>query len=497
MSSTSLLPFVAPAILTVFLVKRNRRIHPSLPPGPPADPIIGHVRKVPIEGMDRAFYELRKTYGDVVYVEMLGQPIIVLNSVEAAVDLLEKRSVNYSDRPPFKVFELMGWTHTVSFVGYGKPFQRYRRRFQEYLKSKRAAAYRPMQVQEGRLLLQNLLKNECDLDKWLRRFTTSVIMRVTYGHRITRDDDVYFEMMEEISHSLGNAGPPGNTPVDLFPILAYMPSWFPGAYYGAYARKQSRVIIESHDIPFENVRKEMAAGTAKPSLLVKMLEKLKPEEADDKETLLEIRGTAGVMYCAAMTLHPECQKRAQEEIDRVIGSDRLPDFSDRDSLPYVQCVLQEVMRWNPVVPLGIPHRSLDDDVYRGMFIPKGSLVFGNARAMGLDENVYQNAEAFEPSRFLPSPLGRNEPPLNGPFGFGRRICPGRHLADASIWIVIASVLATFDIKKAPGPDGKEITPEITLSSGITSQPSAFECRIRPRHERAKHLIVHADVSLDD
>ncbi|KAG6809525.1 hypothetical protein H0H92_015921 [Tricholoma furcatifolium] len=167
-----------------------------------------------------------------------------------------------------------------------------------------------------------------------------------------------------------------------------------------------------------------------------------------------------------MVLHPECQRRAQHEIDSVVGTGRLPEFSDRGSLPYVEGILQETYRWYNTVPLGIPHRSLEDDVYRGMFIPKGSLVIANTKAMTHDDKTYSNPSAFDPSRYLPLPEGKDEPHPAGIFGFGRRICPGRHLADASAWIAIASILATCDITKAMGVDGKEVTPEVLVSSGI-------------------------------
>lgn len=97
-----------------------------------------------------------------------------------------------------------------------------------------------------------------------------------------------------------------------------------------------------------------------------------------------------------MMMNPEAQKRAQQEIDRVVGTGRLPDFGDRDSLPYVECVVQETMRyapryaethiysstvfrWYPVAPIGVPHRAMEEDEYRGMRIPKGATVIANAR----------------------------------------------------------------------------------------------------------------------
>lgn len=78
-----------------------------------------------------------------------------------------------------------------------------------------------------------------------------------------------------------------------------------------------------------------------------------------------------------MAAHPEVLKKAQAELDTVIGPHRLPEFEDMTSLPYVSAVIKELLRWRVVVPLGVPHRSLEDDEYRGYFIPKGSLLVSN------------------------------------------------------------------------------------------------------------------------
>jgi cytochrome P450 len=78
-----------------------------------------------------------------------------------------------------------------------------------------------------------------------------------------------------------------------------------------------------------------------------------------------------------MTVSPEVQKRAQEEIDRVVGTDRLPTVADRENLPYVDAVVKEVLRWHPVAPMGLPHTSTEDDICNGYLIPKGAMLFAN------------------------------------------------------------------------------------------------------------------------
>ncbi|KAG6847557.1 hypothetical protein H0H93_007398, partial [Arthromyces matolae] len=206
------------------------------------------------------------------------------------------------------------------------------------------------------------------------------------------------------------------------------------------------------------------------------------KDDDSRSQLEHIKATAAVSYIAgtetasstlsffllAMVLFPECQALAREEIDSVIGRHRLPEFEDREKLPYLECVLQEVIRWNHAVPTGVPHRTLEDDVYRGMFIPKDSTVIANTRAMTLDESVYKDPKKFDPSRFLPAPAGRNEPYTTAIYGFGHRKCPGRFLADDNLWIAIATILATVSISPVVDEHGQKILPDaVPIASGIT------------------------------
>jgi cytochrome P450 len=115
------------------------------------------------------------------------------------------------------------------------------------------------------------------------------------------------------------------------------------------------------------------------------------------------------------------QRKGQEEVDRVVGKDRLPTWDDVPNLTYVNLILQETYRMNPLSPLGIPHASIADDVYEGMFIPKGTTVYPNVWAMLHDESVYADPFRFWPERYLPKEQGGNGEPFPvGNFGFGRR-----------------------------------------------------------------------------
>ncbi|EJD33032.1 cytochrome P450, partial [Auricularia subglabra TFB-10046 SS5] len=109
-------------------------------------------------------------------------------------------------------------------------------------------------------------------------------------------------------------------------------------------------------------------------------------------------------FFPVMTLHPEILKGAQAQLDTVVGSHRLPDFNDQPSLPYITAILKELLRWQQVDTLAVPHKLTQDDVYRGYFPPKGSTVIGNSwsssREILHDEKTYPNAHAFTPERWL-------------------------------------------------------------------------------------------------
>ncbi|KAJ3474624.1 hypothetical protein NLI96_g12357 [Meripilus lineatus] len=246
----------------------------------------------------------------------------------------------------------------------------------------------------------------------------------------------------------------------------------------------------------------MKTGDAPLSFVSLHLEELIREKKDNPKELhllkwaaLQLYGAGAETTCGslevfflAMVLHPEAQHKAHQELDTVLGHGQLPTFGDRDSLPFLECLVQEVLRWHPAAPSAALHRLMQDDVYNGMFIPKGSVVIPNIGYMMRDEKVYHEADVFKPERFLAKPDGSGEPLPRATFGFGRRICPGRHLAVSELWIAIASILAVFDILPVQDDQGNDVLPKEEFHHGLTSHPKPFQCRIRPRSHKTREAV---------
>jgi hypothetical protein len=359
-------------------------------------------------------------------------------------------------------------------------------------------------------LILNLLGSSEVYGTHLHTFSTSVIMSIVYDYSTAPLDDPFIALVERsLEISVRELRPEVAAVVSEFPMLEKLPPWFPGASFVRGAILQRTLVPIIVNTPFEHVKKNMAAGTAAPSMVSDALRRI-PDKAKDEEevAVLEkaIKEASASGYAAAsetttstlyvfllaMVLYPEVQARAQAEIDSVIGEDleRLPDWDDRASMPYVDAVIQETLRWFPVVPLGIPHATVNDDVYEGHYIPKGATVMANTWSMARNPEKYPNPTKFIPERHMSKV---EEPSTHGPddisfaFGFGRRVCVGRYVADNSLFAAVVNILAVFRLGRAPGWNVGPDAEGVTWTGGVTTHP-VFPCIFTPRHGHAKERV---------
>ncbi|KAJ7252453.1 cytochrome P450 [Mycena rebaudengoi] len=336
----------------------------------------------------------------------------------------------------------------------------------------------------------------------IKHMTGALIMSIAYGIDTLPSNDPYVETAEAALDAITQAAIPGRYLVDMIPILKYVPAWFIGAGFKRHARESKKLIDKMVQLPFQAAKRMVTNGTAPPSYVSDKLQDI-DENQDQEHQEKVIQDTAGVMYGAgfdtttaalgtfilAMLANPDVQKKAQEEIDAVVREGHLPSFDDEESLPCVSAIVKEVLRWKPVTPIGVPHAVAVEDTYRGYRIPAGSIIVPNTWAMLYDEIAYPDPHKFNPDRFLLN--GRLNPAVRDPslvFGFGRRVCPGRHMAQSTLWITVASLLAVFNITKAIGEDGQTLEPSYEYHSALISIPFPFKCSIKPRSKAAADLI---------
>jgi cytochrome P450 len=227
-----------------------------------------------------------------------------------------------------------------------------------------------------------------------------------------------------------------------------------------------------------------------------------------------------------MVAFPEVQRRAQAELDAVVGRARLPTFADAPRLPYVRAVIREVLRWRPVGERGVPHMTAEDDWYEGMLIPKGATCMANIWHCNRDREIFgDDADDFKPERHLDV---KGEEVLPGPretngeghvtFGFGRRVCVGKHLANESLFITTARILWAATLKCARDENGKELPPDLDdfVDNGIVtfvllpvdqlgviaellvcSRPAPYNCVIGPRFSEVLSILAEESASFEN
>ncbi|KAK0236120.1 cytochrome P450 [Armillaria nabsnona] len=504
--NSSLLPAtLASGILLLcclFYLSRNRRRLP-LPPGPKGFPLIGNLWDVPVEYPWLTYARWTATYGDVFYLDTPGHPTVVINSAQAANDLLEKRSGNYSDRPDFTMTKLAGWGHNMAFMRYSDWWRMHRRMFHQYFQPRAVPAYYPAQMEATSVLLQQLHKSPHAFVHHVRHHAGSIIMKTVYGYDVDANGDKFVELVDRALATVRIVGNVGTFLVDYIPSLRYLPRWLPGTSFLSLANGWRKLVNDMIDKPFEYTSDSLANGFASSSYVSENLTKLKNTGMPENATQLKIiRNTAGVAFAAgadttvsvilsvilAFVLYPEVQAKAQAELDTVVGPTRLPNFDDRPQLPYIDAILLESLRWNPVVPMGVAHRSVKADVYRDYYIPAGATVIANTWAILHDEKDYPNPLVFNPNRFMPENGKELQPNPIAAFGFGRRICPGRYLAMNTAWIAIASMASTLSFSKSVDSEGRVAEPSDTFTDGFLSFPVPFKCVIKARSAQARTVI---------
>jgi cytochrome P450 len=380
--------------------------------------------------------------------------------------------------------------------------------FHEHFQLRAVPAYYPVQMKATSTLLQQLLESPDETFHHVRHHAGSIVMKTVYGYDVNPHGDRFVGLVDRALESVHFTANVGTFLVDYIPSLQYLPRWFPGTKFMSLADVWRKDVEAMQEEPFKYASESLNNGTAPSSLVSVNLAKMSNIEVSEKKAHVEvIRNTASVAFAAgadtsvqvvlsvilAFLLYPEVQAKAQAELDAVVGHTRLPNFDDRAQLPYINAVVFEALRWNPATPLGVAHRCVKEDVYRGYYIPAGATVISNVWAILHEEKDYPNPLVFDPNRFIPEDGNEPQPEPTAAFGFGRRICPGRHLALNTVWIAVACMAATLSFSKAIDPEGRVIEPSDTYTDGFVSLPVPFKCAIKARSARAKALIYSAEL----
>ncbi|EJT98944.1 cytochrome P450 [Dacryopinax primogenitus] len=461
---------VLSALVALYFVLRSQRL---LPPGPNPIPLLGRI-KFPVSRLDK-FQLWAQKYPDIMTLRIWGQNVIVLNSVQAANDILEKRAASTSIRPQrVMAHELVGYKNSTSQTNDMLQHKLFRRLFATALSQRASQNFWEMEELEMRKAALHMLTVPGDSTNALKRAMSAIVFYVGYGYNIKNDGDAFITKIADYMKVYQRLLRPAEFLVDILPSLRHIPEGLPGAGFKRSARQWKATKEHIHEEPFQRVKRDMEHGNALPSFTQHLLDRLPDQKVSFKYTEEHIKLAAGSIYTGgndnntscvqsllvAMILFPHVQSKAQAELDQIVGRDRLPCIDDLNDLPYCGAIVQELLRWQPPTPFALPHALDQDEEYHGYVLPKGATILANVWAMTRDATIYPSPEEFIPERHLSiqedGSIRLPATRLALAFGFGRRVCPGTNLAEAVVFAGVITILWSCTVSRPPGTENDPI-----------------------------------------
>ncbi|KAJ4837211.1 hypothetical protein Tsubulata_040034 [Turnera subulata] len=459
-----LLGFLGPVIYILNATFRlwrptHQKNGPKLPPGPPALPIIGNLHllgKLP----HRDLHFLAKKYGPIMSLRLGYVPTIVVSSPAAAELFLKTHDTIFCSRPRVQGSLIMSYgTKGLAFTAYGPYWRNVRKLCTVHLLSaSKIERFAPMRREETTLVV-NSLKNAAakgeavDVSALVEDVIGKMICRMLFGSSFSTEFDLKPVIKE------------GMTLVGAFNLSDYLPWLAPLDLQGltrrmkAYSRTMDEVLekmIDEHEKDGQWQQKELHRDFIDVMLsLINQPTNTNNDQIDRanmKAIIIDMisggfdtSATAIEWTFSELLRHPRVMESAQQELQKVVGMDRMVEEADLSKLPYLEMVIKESLRLHPVAPLSVPHESMEDITINGYHIPKKSRIIVNSWAIGRDPDVWSdNVGEFVPERFQDINIDvRGQDFQLIPFGSGRRGCPGMQLGLTTVRLVLAQLLHCF------------------------------------------------------
>ncbi|KAK9278132.1 hypothetical protein L1049_027691 [Liquidambar formosana] len=472
--------------------QRATSSRPKLPPGPQPLPIIGNLHMLG-NLPHRSLRQLAKKYGDIMYMRLGCVPTIVVSSPQAAELFLKTHDAIFANRPKVQAYEFLSYgAKAIAFTEYG-PYWRNVRRLctVELLSSVKVESLASMRREEIGLLVQSLKKSAAakevaDVSAKVSEVIEDTSYRMVFG----RSKDDRYDLKAIIQEGTRLAG--------AFNIADYLP-WLAVLDLQGLARRMKALskfmdkildkIIDKHEQEASEHQSQhgqdfidVMLSLTNKSIHYHNEQSFMIDRTNIKAIILDmlvgsIESTAIVIEWALSELlrHPRVMRRLQEELESVVGTNRMVEETDLSKLVYLDMVMKETLRLH-VSPFLVPHESMEDIMINGYQIPKKSTIIINAWAIARDPDVWSdNAEEFLPERFMGSNIdlrGRDFRLI--PFGSGRRGCPGIQLGLIHVRLVLAQLVHCFEWELPNGMLPNEL--DMSEKFGLTMP-------------RAKHLLA--------
>ncbi|GLJ27040.1 hypothetical protein SUGI_0530190 [Cryptomeria japonica] len=465
-------------LVVVYKVVQWKRYR--LPPGPRALPVVGNLLDIGAVRF-RCFYDWSKQYGPIISVWFGSTLNVIVSNTELAKEVLKEHDQQLADRPRSRSAEKFSRNgQDLIWADYGAHYVKVRKVCTlELFTPKRLEALRAVREDEVAAMVESIFKDQGPgkalvVKKYLSAVAFNNITRIAFGKRFVNEEGKMDPQGVEFKEIVGTGLKLGAslTMAEHIPYLRWMFPLEEGAFakHGARRDRLTKAIMEEHTL----ARQKSGAKQHFVDALLTLQEKYDLSE-DTIIGLLWDMITAGMdttaitveWAMAELVRNPRVQQKVQEELDRVIGQDRVINETDFSNLPYLQCLTKEALRLHPPTPLMLPHKATENVKIGGYDIPKGSNVQVNVWAIARDPALWKDPLAFRPERFLEEDVdikGHDYRLL--PFGAGRRVCPGAQLGIYLVQSMLVHLLHHFTWTPPEGMKAEDI--DLTESPGLVT-----------------------------
>uniref|UniRef100_A0A8C5WNI7 Cytochrome P450 family 2 subfamily W member 1 n=1 Tax=Laticauda laticaudata TaxID=8630 RepID=A0A8C5WNI7_LATLA len=442
-----------------------------MPPGPTPLPIIGNLHLINIKRQDASFMELSKTYGPVFTLHFGRQKIVVLVGYEAVKEALLSKGNEFVDRPPIPMFLQIQHGNGM-FFSIGEMWKDTRRFTLTAIRDLGMGT----SLIEGKMLeeLSFLVEKPFSL-KTFSAAPTNITFIILFGERFDYTDPTFTILLRNIDEVMSLLGAPALHVYNVFPFLGFLLK----PHKMILKRiEETCAIIEK----YMRASKEMLSRNQLQSYIDSMLFKQHGKtnifhNPNVVASVLDLvmagtETTATTLQWAILLMmkHPEIQRKVQQEIQQVLGSERLPVYEDRKQMPFTNAMIHEVQRFASVVPQ-FPRCTTMDTHFRGYFIPKGTPIFPSLTSSLYDETQWETPYRFNPNHFLDAEGNFVKKEAFLPFSIGRRNCLGENLARMELFIFVVGLLQRFVFQAPPGMKEEDL--ELTTDPAFTRRPRSY------------------------
>nr|XP_027108709.1 cytochrome P450 703A2-like [Coffea arabica] len=467
------LHFLAYVFQSWFRISNNSR---RLPPGPPGWPIIGNLLQLS-QLPHRDLASLCQKYGPLVYLRLGSIDAITTNDPDIIREILVHQDDVFASRPrTLAAVHLAYGCGDVALAPLGPKWKRMRRICMEHLlTTKRLESFSRHRADEAQHLVEDVWskarkEEPINLREVLGAFSMNNVTRMLLGKQYFGEESAGPQEAMEFMHITH----------ELFWLLGliylgdYLPFWRWIDPYGCERkmREVEKRVDDFHSKIIQEHRKKLQTEGVKDEAEIDFVDVLLSLAGEDGEAHLDdkdIKALIQDMIAAAtdtsavtnewamaeVIKHPTVLEKIQEELDTVVGRDRMVTESDLAHLNYLRCVVRETFRMHPAGPFLIPHESVRATTINGYHIPAKTRVFINTHGLGRNTKIWDDVEEFRPERHLTGDGSRVEISHGSdfkilPFSAGKRKCPGAPLGVTLVLMALARLFHCFDWRPADG-----------------------------------------------